>query len=104
MEAGVGQVNLARRVDPDPMRRRGYVAPAADLAPIPVKYEHMADAAQDVTDRAILAWVAHASIDPSPRVDADIGDRAADRYLGPILYHLVLIVPKPYALRHRAPP
>ena len=78
VEAGIGQINLASRVDPDAMRRGGQVAPAADLVPIPVEYQHVPNAAQDVADRAVLARVADPGVDPSPRVDADIRNRAAD--------------------------
>ena len=104
VEAGVGQVNLASRVDPDAMRRGGQVAPAADLVPIPVEYQHVPDAAQDVADRAVLARVADAGVDPSPRVDADIRDRAADLHLRPMLHHFVLVVPESDALRHDTSP
>jgi len=60
---------------------------------IAVEHQHVPDAAQDVTDRAVLAWVADASVDLSPRVDADSGDRAADLHRGPMLHHLVLKIP-----------
>jgi hypothetical protein len=104
VEAGVSQVNLAGRVDPDPMGRGSQVAPAANLVPIPVEHQDVPDTAQDVTDRAVLAGVADAGVDPSPRVDADIRDCAADLHFGPMLHHFVLIVPESDALRHGSPP
>jgi hypothetical protein len=72
--------------------------------PIPVEYQDVPDAAQDVADRAVLTGVADARIDPAPRVDADIGDRAADLHLGPIFYHFILVIAEPDALRHGSPP
>src|SRR5262245_61747027 len=86
------------------MRRGGQVAPAADLVTIPVEYQHVPDTAQDVADRAVSAWVTDASVDPSPRVDADIRDRTANLHLGPMLHYFVLVIPVPDALRHGSPP
>ena len=77
---------------------------AARGVPIPVEYQDVPNAAQNVADRAIIARVADAGIDPSPRVDADIRDRATDLHLGPMLDHFVLVVPEPNALRHGSPP
>src|SRR5439155_7847931 len=74
VEAGVGQVNLAGLVDPDAMRRGGQVPPTADLVPIPVEYQHVPDTAEDVADRAVVAGVADAGVDPAPCVDTDIRD------------------------------
>src|SRR5262249_13081807 len=104
VEAGIRQVNLAGRVDPDAMRGGSHVAPAADLVPISVEDQDVPDAAQDGADRAVLPGVTAAGIDPAARVDADIGDRAADRHLGPILYNFVLVIAEPDTLRHGSPP
>ena len=104
VEAGIRQVNLASGVDPDPMRLGGQVPPTANLVPIAVEYEDVPDAAQDGADRAVLTGVADARVDPAPCVDADIGDRAADRYLGPRFYHFILVIAAPDTFRHGSPP
>src|SRR5262245_24327112 len=104
VKAGIRQVNLAGRVDPDAMRGGGHVAPAADLVPISVEDQDVPDAAQDGADRAVLPGITDARIDPAPRVDADIGDRAADCHLGPMFYYFILVIAEPDTLRHGSPP
>src|SRR5438270_626402 len=104
VEAGVGQVNLASGVDPDAMRRGGQVPPTADLVPIPVEDQHVPDTAEDGADRAVLAGVADAGVDPAPCVDTDIRDGTADLYFGPMFHHFILVIAEPDALRHGAPP
>src|SRR5712691_7884007 len=109
--AGFGGVKGAVHVHPGAMdaasdelpRRLALLPPAPDLGPVALP-DLDAGAAQDVTDRAVLARVADAGVDPSPRVDADIRDRAADLHFGPMLHRFVLIVPESDALRHGSPP
>ena len=55
------------------------MAPAADLVPIPVEYQHVPDAAQDIADRAVSARITDAGVDPSPRFVAQKGDFLVSR-------------------------
>jgi hypothetical protein len=59
---------------------------------------------EESPNHAVLAGIADAGVDPSPRVDADIRDCAADLHLGSMLHDFVLIVSKPNTLRHGSPP